>query len=158
MLAAGVNTNIGIDTHSNDHLENVKLAVLYGQARYDLLVDSGRPLVRPTIWDAIRAVTIDAANGLGRSDLGRIRPGAKADLITVDVTGLLVGSGAVPPEPLNNLLYAHGRCVSDVMIDGHFMVRKGSLVVDDEHRVVRDGGDAVTKIWEQLRVEGWFDH
>ena len=157
MLAAGVNTNIGIDTHSNDHLENVKLAVLYGQARYDLLAESGHPLARPTIWDAIRAVTINPANGLGRSDLGRIRPGAKADLITVDVTGLLVGSGAVPPEPLNNLLYAHGRCVRDVMIDGHFMVRKGSLVVDDEHRVIRDGGDAVTTIWEQLRVEGWFD-
>ena len=47
--------------------------------------------------------------------------------------------------------------VRDVMIDGQFVVRKGSLVVDDEHRVVSNGGDAVTKIWEQLRAEGWFD-
>jgi len=158
MLAAGVNTNIGIDTHSNDHLENLKLAVLYGQARYDLLADGGRLMTRPTIWDAIRAVTINAANGLGRPDLGRIRPGAKADLVTVDVTGLLVGSGAAPPEPLNNLLYAHGRCVRDVMIDGRFQVRRGSLVVDDEERVVREGGRAVNQIWDQLRAEAWFDH
>ncbi len=43
------------------------------------------------------------------------------------------------------------------MIDGQFVVRKGSLVVDDEHRVVGDGGGAATKIWDQLRVEGWFD-
>ena len=157
MLAAGVRTNIGIDTHSNDHLENIKLAVLYGQARYDLLADSGRPLIRPTIWDAIRAATINAADGLGRSDLGRIRPGAKADLVTVDVTGLLVGSGAVPEEPLNNLLYAHGRCVRDVMVDGRFQVRNGSLVVDDEQRVLRNGGAAVEKIWQQLKTEGWFD-
>ena len=156
MLAAGVRTNIGIDTHSNDHLENVKLAVLYGQARYDLLSGHDRPVARPTIWDAIRAATINAADGLGRSDLGRIRPGARADLITVDVTGLLVGSGAVPPEPLHNLLYAHGRCVRDVMVDGRFQIRNGASVVADEHRVVADGGAAVEKIWHQLRIEGWF--
>jgi 5-methylthioadenosine/S-adenosylhomocysteine deaminase len=157
-LAAGVRTNIGIDTHSNDHLENVKLAVLYGQARHDLLADSSpRPLTRPSIWDAMRAATINAADGLGRDDLGRIRVGAKADLITVDVTGLLTGSGAIPPEPLNNLLYSHGRCVSDVMVDGAFKVRNGELVVDDEQQVIRHGGHSVAKIWHQLAAENWFD-
>ncbi len=30
-LGAGMNVNIGIDTHSNDYLENLKLAVLYGR-------------------------------------------------------------------------------------------------------------------------------
>ncbi len=157
-LAAGVRTNIGIDTHSNDHLENVKLAVLYGQARFSLLEESSpRSLVRPTIWHAIRAATIDAADGLGRSDLGRVAVGAKADLITVDVTGLLVGNGAPPPEPLNHLLYSHGRCVQDVMIDGRFIVRNGHLVVDDERRVIRQGGQAVARIWHQLETEDWFD-
>ena len=157
-LAAGVRTNIGIDTHSNDHLENLKLAVLYGQLRHDLLAEtSGRPLARPTIWDAVRAATVDAADGLGRPDLGRIEVGAKADLVTIDVSGLLVGSGAAPPEPLNNLLYAHGRFVRDVMIDGRFLVREGQLVVDDEEGVVAAGAAAVRKIWDQLRDDGWFD-
>ncbi|HMO84698.1 MAG TPA: hypothetical protein PKC18_07240, partial [Lacipirellulaceae bacterium] len=36
-LGAGVAVNIGIDTHSNDYVENLKLAVLYGQAREALL-------------------------------------------------------------------------------------------------------------------------
>lgn len=158
LLGAGVRTNVGIDTHSNDHLENLKLAVLYGQARHALLADgSERPLVRPTIEHAVRAATVDAANGLGRSDLGRIRVGAKADLITVDVTGLLVGSGASPPEPLQNLLYASGRCVDDVMIDGRFLVRDGALLVAEEADVVARGGEAVASIWERLRTEGWFD-
>ena len=157
LLGAGARTNVGIDTHSNDLIENVKLAVLYGQARYELLAGSHGPAMRrPTIEDAIRATTIDAADGLGRPDLGRIRAGAKADLITVDVTGPLVGSGAVPPEPLHNLLYAHGRCVRDVMIDGAMVVRDGRLVVDDEVEVVRRGGQAVTRIWDQLAAEGWF--
>ncbi|MGI9612560.1 MAG: amidohydrolase family protein [Acidimicrobiales bacterium] len=156
-LAAGVRTNVGIDTHSNDHLENIKLAVLYGQVRHDLLASSSpRPLARPTIWDAIRAATLDAAKGLGRSDLGRIEVGAKADLLTIDITGLLVGSGAAPPEPLNNLLYANGRCVRDVMVDGTFVVRNGHLVVADEANVVDAGGAVVAQLWDQLEAEGWF--
>ena len=157
-LAAGVRTNIGIDTHSNDHLENVKLAVLYGQARHSLLADTSTPpLARPTIWDAIRAATLDAAKGLCRADLGRIRVGAKADLITVDVTAMLTGSGAAPPEPLNNLLYSNGQHVRHVMTDGRLQIHNGHLVIDDEHQVVQRGARAVSKIWGQLDAERWFD-
>ena len=156
-LEAGVLTNVGIDTHSNDHLENVKLAVLYGQARHSLIANTSPvPLARPTIWDAIRAATINAAEGLGRDDLGRISVGAKADLVTVDVTGLLVGAGAPPPEPLNNLLYAHGLSVRDVMTDGHFQVWDGHLTIDDERRVGTRGGRAAKAIWDQLASEDWF--
>jgi 5-methylthioadenosine/S-adenosylhomocysteine deaminase len=156
-LAAGVLTNIGIDTHSNDQLENIKLAVLYAQARHSLIADASPvPMARPTIWDAIRAATINAAKGLGRDDLGRISVGAKADLVTIDVTGFLAGVGAPPPEPLNNLLYAHGLSVCDVMTDGHFQVWNGHLVIDDERRVIKRGGRAAQLIWDQLAGEDWF--
>jgi len=156
-LAAGVRTNIGIDTHSNDHLENLKLAVLYGQARHSLLADtSAAPLARPTIWDAVRAATLGGADGLGRDDLGRVRIGAKADLITVDVSAMLTGSGAPPPEPLNNLLYGNGHHVRHVMTDGQLQVHNGHLVVDDERRVIERGAEAVSTIWDQLDAEQWF--
>ena len=156
-LGAGTLTNIGIDTHSNDYLENLKLAVLYGRVRHSLVSDLARgELVRPTIWDAMRAATVNAANGLGRSDIGRISVGAKADLVTIDVQGLLTGTGAVPPEPLNNLLYGHGGFVRDVMTDGTFQVWDGRLVIDDERRVVQRGAEVVEQVWGQLRSEGWF--
>ena len=32
-LTAGVKVNVGIDTHSNDYVENMKLAVICGRAR-----------------------------------------------------------------------------------------------------------------------------
>jgi cytosine/adenosine deaminase-related metal-dependent hydrolase len=157
LLAAGVRTNIGIDTHSNDHVENVKLAVLYGQARTSLIgATSPVPLARPTIGDAVRAATVVPADGLRRPDLGRITPGAKADLVAVDVTGPLVGTGAVPPEPLNHLLYAHGLAVRHVVCDGTFLVHRGRLVVDDEARIRRRGGAVVQRLWEALRAEGFF--
>ncbi len=156
-LAAGVRTTIGIDTHSNDYVENLKLAVLYGRTRSRLLSTSSPvKLTSPTMWQAIEGATIGAARGLGRDDLGRIAPGAKADLCTIDVSGFFVGAGAAPPEPLNNLLYANGLSVRHVMTDGYFQIFDGALIVDDEERVRRRGGDAVEKIWTQLRAEHWF--
>jgi len=158
MLAAGINTNIGIDTHSNDYVENLKLAVIKGEARWSLArAASPVPMTRPTIELAIEAATLGAARGLGRDDLGRIAPGACADLCAIDVGGWFTGSGALPPEPLTNLLYANGLAVRHVMTDGRFQVFDGALVVDDEAQVVARAGAAVQQLWAQLRSEGFFD-
>jgi len=156
-LAAGVNTCIGLDTHSNDYLENIKLAVMQGRARSQLLGRSSPvALTEPTIWHALRSATLGGAQGLGRSDLGRIEAGAKADLCTVDVSGLLVGNGTPPREPWNNLLYANGLSVRNVMTDGTWQVRDGKLVFDDEARIVARGGTVVRKVWSLLEAEGFF--
>lgn len=157
-LAAGLPVNIGIDTHSNDYLENLKLAVIVGRTRMRLLQAAGNktPMKMPTIWSAIEGATVAAAKGLRRNDLGRIEAGAKADLVSIDVGGLLVGTGATPPEPLNNLLYAGGSSVRHVMTDGVFQVHEGRFVADDEAAVIRKGGEAVAKIWKRLGEEGWF--
>jgi len=155
-LAAGMQVNIGIDTHSNDYIENLKLAVLYGQARFDLLRDGSRPVARPTMWTALRNATSIPAATLNRSDIGRIAEGAKADLVAIDVSGLLVGGGALPPEPINNLLYANGMMVRHVFTDGLAQVIDGTLVVDDQDRVITEGGEVMAGIYDQLRSEGWF--
>lgn len=156
-LAAGVNASIGLDTHSNDMIENVKLAVLLGRARVDFL--GGRspvPMVRPSVWTALESATVAAARGLGRDDLGVIAPGARADLCSIDVTGPLVGAGVPPLEPLNHLLYAHGLAVRNVMTDGTWQVRDGRLVVDDEAALAARGGAVVARLWAQLEAEGMF--
>jgi len=156
-LGAGMRVNIGIDTHSNDYVEDLKLAVLLGQARFELLHSKSRvPIKNPTIWSAIKGATLIAAEGLRRQDLGRIAPGARADLVSIDVSGLLVGSGSRPPEPLNNLLYANGKMVRHVMTDGRLQILDGKLTVDDESKVLLNGGQVVDKIWTQLAEEGWF--
>jgi 5-methylthioadenosine/S-adenosylhomocysteine deaminase len=156
-LAAGMNVNIGIDTHSNDYVENLKLAVLYGQARFSLIAGSSAiPLQRPDMWNAIEGATRVAAAGLRRSDLGRIAPGAKADIVCIDVSGPLVGVGTLPPEPLNNLLYAHGLSVRHVFTDGAIQVSDGRFIAADFERIRRQAGAAVAKLWGMLDAEGWF--
>jgi 5-methylthioadenosine/S-adenosylhomocysteine deaminase len=156
-IGARVPVNIGIDAHSNDYVENLKLAVLYGQAREALLRRTSQvPLGRPSIAGAVESATLLAARGLRRTDLGRIRAGARADLVAVDVTGLLVGAGALPPEPLHHLLYANGTSVRHVMTDGRMQVLDGRIVVDDESRVIGAGGRVAQQLWRQLEREGWF--
>ncbi|WP_150117003.1 amidohydrolase family protein [Arthrobacter sp. ERGS1:01] len=157
VLGAGVNSGIGLDTHSNDYIENLKLAVIYGRIRADFLGDSTPvPMVRPSIWTAVEAATLGGARGLGREDIGRIAVGAKADLTSVDVSGLLVGVGTVPREPLNHLMYANGLSVRNVMTDGQWQVRNGALTIVDEARLVRDAGKVVQRIWDQMDADGVF--
>ena len=156
-LAAGVNTSIGFDTHSNAYIENMKLAVIQGRGRAYLLAKSSPVKMKePTIWDALKSATLAGANGLGRNDLGRIEPGAKADLCTVDVSGLLIGNGIAPREPWNNLLYANGLSVRNVMIDGEWKIRDGQVMFEDETALRSRGGAAAEKIWDRLEKDGFF--
>lgn len=156
-LGARVPAAVAIDTHSNDMLENLKLAVLYGQARHAALAETSPvPLVRPTIADALAGATAVAADGLRRPDLGRIRPGAAADLVAVDVSGPLVGVGGPPPEPLHHLLYANGLAVSDVAVAGRLLVCDGVFVADDMAAVERAGYAVVQRLWAELERRGFF--
>jgi 5-methylthioadenosine/S-adenosylhomocysteine deaminase len=157
-LAAGVPVNVGIDTHSNDYVENLKLAVLAGRARARLLnAATGSRLPQPTIAQAVDGATVVAADGLRRPDLGRLETGAMADWCAIDLSGPLVGAGRLGPEPLHHLLYANGLSVRHVATQGHLQVVDGQLAVDDEARVVAAGGAAVAELWAQLRAERWFD-
>ena len=157
-IAAGVAVNIGIDTHSNDMIENLKLAVLYGQARAALLSSNsdGPEVEAPTVHQAVHGCTAIAADALERPDLGRIERGAAADLVAVDVSGFLVGSGSAPPEPLNNLLYTNGQAVRMVMTDGRPQVLDGVFVAEEPDRIVSEGGRVARMIWSHLEEEGWF--
>ncbi len=114
------------------------------------------PLVRPTIEQAVNGATSVAASVLGREDLGRIAVGAKADLITLDVTSPVVGAGAMSPRPLWNLLYASGASVRNVMTDGYFQVFDNAFVVDDEARIIRRGGAVVERMYAELLKRGYF--
>jgi cytosine/adenosine deaminase-related metal-dependent hydrolase len=135
----------------------MKLATIQGRARAMLLAKTSPVKMKePTIWDAIKSATVAGAKGLGRNDLGRIEPGAKADLCTIDVSGLLIGNGIAPREPWNNLLYANGLSVRNVMIDGEWKVRDGDVIFDNEAHLKSLGGAAAKKIWDQLDKEGFF--
>ena len=80
----------------------------------------------------------------------------KVDLITIDVTSPIVGSGAMSPRPLWNLLYASGCYVRNVMTDGNFQVFNNSFVMDNESRVVQLGGAVVERMYRTLLEKNYF--
>lgn len=157
-LASGLNISLGIDQISNDYMENIKVATLNGQLRTTLLEPHSQArMQRPQILDAVRAATVGGAKMLRRDDLGRLAPGAKADLCAVEVVKPLSGVGALPPDPLNHLLYSNGRHVRHVMTNGRLQVLDGRLLVADEARVAADGGEISEWIWKRLDSEKWFE-
>ena len=82
-------------------------------------------MTRISTSDVFHFATVGGAKALGRSDIGRIAAGAKADLVSVDLT-----DPSMRPlrDPLKSLIYsAADRPVRDVWIDGRQVVFAGKV-------------------------------
>ncbi|GAA4067375.1 chlorohydrolase family protein [Nonomuraea soli] len=112
--AAGVNVALGTDSFPPDMIRNMD----YGNNLAKLV--TGR-LDAGAAADYYRAATLGGARALGRDDLGRLAPGAKADLIVVDLSGPRTGPVDDPIRTL--LMNCSGADVTTVVIDGRVVMR-----------------------------------
>jgi 5-methylthioadenosine/S-adenosylhomocysteine deaminase len=121
-LRAGVTMGIGTDTAPHNLVEEMrKAAVLARIAAHDIRAASTA--------DVFHAATVGGARALMRDDLGRVAPGARADLVLVDL-----GSPLMQPvrDPLRSFVYhAADRAVRDVYVDGTQVVRAGAVLTMD---------------------------
>ncbi|MEE9599376.1 MAG: amidohydrolase family protein [Anaerolineales bacterium] len=118
-LREGVNIGIGTDTYPHNMLEEMRLALLISR------VVSGQANNASTA-DIFHAATIGGANALQRQDIGRISPGAKADLVLVNLN-----HPSMQPvhDPLRSLIEtAAERAVRDVIIAGEKVVEDGKVL------------------------------
>jgi cytosine/adenosine deaminase-related metal-dependent hydrolase len=83
-----------------------------------------------TAAEVFNAATLGGAHALGRDDLGRLAPGAKADIVTVDLGQLHVGPVADPVKILVH--HASARDIRHVIVHGRTVVEGGRLVGVDE--------------------------
>ena len=75
--------------------------------------------------DLFRAATLGGATALGRDDLGRLAPGAKADITVVSLADLRSGPY---DDPIRTMLYnTNGACVSTVIVDGRTIMEEGHI-------------------------------
>jgi len=94
------------------------------------------PLVGPPISarQVLAMATAGSAAGLGRPELGQLRPGAAADLCVWDVSGV---ADAGVADPVAGLLWASpGRRPKHVVVGGRVVVRDYELVSADEREIV----------------------
>jgi cytosine/adenosine deaminase-related metal-dependent hydrolase len=142
MDAAGMRVGLGVDgSASNDSsnmLGEVRQAMLLQRLGGDMAMSARRAL-----WYATRG----GAAVLGRGDIGRIAPGAAADLIGVRLDTLSMAGGAVH-DPLAALLFCSNPVVSFSCINGARRVVDGELQGVDVGSLVRRHNRAATELIE----------
>lgn len=79
--------------------------------------------------DLFRSATLDPAESLGRSDLGRLAPGAQADYFVLDLGRNHIGPHADPIRTL--IMNADGRDITRVVVAGRTIVDQGEIVTVD---------------------------
>jgi 5-methylthioadenosine/S-adenosylhomocysteine deaminase len=107
-----------------------------------------------TAAELFAAATIGGADALRRPDLGRIAPGAAADIVIVDAE-----KPHLQPinDPIRTLVwYASAADIDTVIVDGRPIVRGGKLTGLDERAVIRRGAAATQRVWDEARRRGHF--
>jgi 5-methylthioadenosine/S-adenosylhomocysteine deaminase len=120
--AAGVNLGIGTDTFPHNFVEELRTAAILAR----IAAGNAHAVTAAKIFTA---ATIGGARALGRDDLGRISPGAKADFVMVDIS-----HPAMQPlyDPIRSLIYAAGeRAIRHVFVGGQPVVRDGKPLAFD---------------------------
>ncbi|MGJ8558060.1 MAG: amidohydrolase family protein [Sulfitobacter geojensis] len=115
----GVNIGMGTDTAPPDMVLNMAVGVMVARMAGDNLGDAAPE----HMFDA---ATLGGATALGRTDLGRLEAGAKADIAVFDMSDALMAPRVDPIRTL--ILGATGRVTKAVFVDGRLSMRDGELV------------------------------
>jgi cytosine/adenosine deaminase-related metal-dependent hydrolase len=117
---AGVNIALGSDTYPRDMIMNMRTASYFGKVlEHDLSAASAA--------EVFEAATLNGARSLGRSDLGRLAPGAKADIMLIDIQNMRFGPVRDPIKSLvecgigddvKTVIVGGRVCMQDRIIEG----------------------------------------
>jgi cytosine/adenosine deaminase-related metal-dependent hydrolase len=145
-LAAGVNVCLGTDTCPLSMLHALRWAAVVGKI-------AARDSQQSTARDVFDAATLNGARMLHRDDLGRIAPGAKADILFWDATSTFM----VPlRDPIKNIVFnAEAEDLREVMIDGQWVVRDNRPLHVDERRAARALQFAGERMWSEMGPGDW---
>lgn len=117
-LARGINVGLGTDIHPFDLIREMRDAGLICKV-------AAESPNRGTAREVFNAATIGGATALGRDDLGRLAPGAKADLAIVNQQALHYG---VIVDPIRSLVDCGvASDVETVIVDGQIVMENRQI-------------------------------
>lgn len=143
---AGVRLTLGTDTAPQSMIDGMRWTAVTGK------IASRRSDVS-TARDIFDAATVAAADALGRPDLGRIAPGAKADLLFWDTS-----TPRMSPlrDPLRTLVYYGTEAdLRHVMVDGEWVVRDRTIDWADETDLSRRLQEVARDMWKVAPDVDW---
>jgi cytosine/adenosine deaminase-related metal-dependent hydrolase len=144
--AAGINLSLGTDTNPQSVIEAMRWAAVVSK----LVERSTEATTAAHVFDA---ATLGGARALGRDDLGRIAPGARADLVLWRAR-----SWRMTPlrDPVKNLVYnATDEDVDRVWVNGRLVVDGGRVLAADEAatlEALQAGGE---RMWPRMAGADW---
>jgi cytosine/adenosine deaminase-related metal-dependent hydrolase len=141
---AGINVVLGTDQNPMDFLDEMRLAMFSSKLNED---DPNAT----TVLDVFNLATLKAAQALGRDDIGRIAPGAKADLVVVDTRR----SHLCPHrDPLKALVYhANRNDVEMVIVDGKVVMEGRTILTVDEEEIISKADETAHRLWRKADAE-----
>ena len=143
---AGVNMSLGTDTNPQSVIEAMRWAAVVSKMME-------RNTEATTAAHAFDAATLGGARALLRDDLGRIAPGAKADLVLWKAS-----SWRMTPlrDPVKNIVYnATDEDVDRVYVNGRLVVDGGRVQGADEGAILgalQAGGE---RMWPRMTKYDW---
>jgi cytosine/adenosine deaminase-related metal-dependent hydrolase len=143
---AGVNMALGTDTNPQSVIEAMRWAAVASK-----VVERGTHAT--TAAHVFDAATLGGAAALGRDDLGRIAPGAKADLVAWKATSW----GMTPlRDPVKNIVYnAAPEDVDRVWVNGRLVVDGGRVLAADERAILAALQAAGERMWPRMKQHDW---
>jgi cytosine/adenosine deaminase-related metal-dependent hydrolase len=144
--AAGINMSLGTDTNPQSVIEAMRWAAVVSK-----IMERNTEIT--TAADAFDAATLGGARALGRDDLGRLAPGAKADLVLWKAA-----SWRMTPlrDPIKNIVYnATDEDVDRVYVNGRLVVDGGHVLAADEDTILtalQAGGE---RMWPRMAKYDW---
>jgi cytosine/adenosine deaminase-related metal-dependent hydrolase len=119
---SGVNLGIGTDVAPHNVIEEMRLGAILARV-------AARDITTTSLGALFHAATAGGADALGRSDLGRLAAGAKADFVLVDL-----GNPWMRParDPLRSLVFtAADRAIRSVFVHGTKVMEGGCVLTMD---------------------------
>ncbi|MGH7153213.1 MAG: amidohydrolase family protein, partial [Acetobacteraceae bacterium] len=119
---AGVNLGLGTDVAPHNLVEEMRLAAILARV-------AARDITTTSTAALFHAATAGGADALGRTDIGRLAPGMKADLVLVNLANPWMRPAR---DPLRSFVYtAADRAVQSVFVHGAKVVDQGRVLTMD---------------------------
>ena len=147
-LDAGVNLAIGTDSYPQDMLGELKTVALMGKV-------ADRDFEAVNTRDVFNAATLGGARALGRDDLGRLAPEAKADILIVDFQRTRVGPFLDPIKAL--IQCCDGEVIDTVIVAGRIRVQDGRVLMWDQEELLEGVRRSCANAWGRF-ADYWPDN
>lgn len=142
---AGINIALGSDTYPRDLIMQMRTASYVGKV-------ISRNLFAASAAEVFEAATLGGARALGRDDLGRLAPGAKADILIIDLSGGDTLRYGPVRDPIKSLVECGiGDDVETVIVDGVVRMEGRRIPGIDLAAVRREAQQAGEEVWERLQ-------